>query len=83
VRGGDITIDPDPPVEGQPVIITVPHSGPWYVSGDGSGEVTEHTPNDRGEIELSAPPGHGNDTFTVTDYRDPATDGNFRVQGQN
>lgn len=78
----DITTEPDPPIEGQTVVISVPHSGPWFIARDGSGDVVECTANDRGEIELPAPPGRGGETFTVTDYRDPATDGNFSIQSQ-
>lgn len=77
--GHGITVRPNPPIEGQTVIIQVPHAGPWFIARDGSGAVTEYTANARGEIELPAPPGQGSDTFTVTDYGDPATDANFPI----
>ncbi len=79
----DISPQPNPPREGQTVVITVPHGGPWFVARDGSGEVHEYTPNDRGEIELPAPPGRGGETFTVTDYRDPATEANFNIESNS
>ncbi len=79
----DISTRPNPPMEGQTLIITVPHSGPWYVSLDGSGRSQELRANERGELELPSPPGRGGETFTVTDYRDPPTDGNFEITSQD
>jgi hypothetical protein len=74
----EITIDPNPAVEGQPVVITVAGSGPWYVGRDGSGSVTEVTPTN-GEIELLAPPGTAGQTFTVTDFGSPPTSAPFSI----
>ena len=77
---GNITTQPDPPVEGQSVVISVPHAGPWLISQDGSGVFTEVSANDRGEIDLPAPPGRGGQTFTIADGRDPVTTANFEIQ---
>lgn len=79
--GGDITTVPSPPIEGQGVVIYVPHDGPWWVSLDGSGVLTEVRPDSRGEIDLPAPPGSGGQTFTVSDRGDPSTAASFEIQG--
>lgn len=78
--GGGLRIDPDPAVEGQMVTITVPATaqGPWYVSLDPSGTLTEVTPDAQGQIEIMTP-GRGGDTFTVTNFDDPPTGASFRV----
>jgi len=78
--GGGIRIDPDPAVEGQLVTITVPATaqGPWYVSLDPSGEVTEVTPDAQGQVEIM-PPGGGGDSFTVTNFDDPPTGSSFDI----
>lgn len=80
---GNITTVPNPPVEGQSVVITVPHSGPWLISRDGSGEYSEVTADSRGEIDLPAPPGTGGQSFTISDGRDPPTHASFTVQGNS
>lgn len=74
-----VTIDPDPAVEGQPVSIKVNGPGPWYISLDGTGTITEITPQTAGEIELATPPGVGGQSFTVTDLGDPPVDGSFPI----
>ena len=76
---GDITTIPNPPVEGQSVVISVPHSGPWVISLDGSGVGTEVTANERGEIDLPSPPGGAGQSFTISDGRSPATDARFDI----
>ncbi len=74
-----VTIDPNPAIEGQPVRITVTGPGPWYISRDGSGTITEVTPQAAGEIEILSPPGVGGQSFTVTDLGDPPIDGTFPI----
>ena len=80
---GGVTIDPNPAVEGQPVRIVVTGPGPWYVSLDGSGAITEVTPQANGEIEILSPPGAGGESFTVTDLGDPPVDGSFPIVSQH
>lgn len=74
----DIRIDPDPAREGQPVTITFPHGGPWFVGVDPDGEVLEVSPGEDLQAEIAIP-GEGGETFTVTDLRDPPTEGNFNI----
>lgn len=81
-RADGVTIDPNPAVEGRPVRIVVSGPGPWYVSLDGSGTITEVTPQANGEIELLSPPGAGGQSFTVTDLGDPPVDGSFPIVSQ-
>jgi hypothetical protein len=77
-RADGVAIDPNPAVEGQPVRIVVTGPGPWYISRDGSGTLTEVTPHN-GEIELLTPPGTGGQSFTVTDLGEPPIDGSFSI----
>ncbi|MEZ5965843.1 MAG: hypothetical protein R3F56_18555 [Planctomycetota bacterium] len=81
---GDIRIDPDPAIEGQLVTITLPASasGPWYVSLDPSGTVTEVTPDGDGQVEIMAP-GVGGESFTVTNFDDPPTGASFDIVSQS
>ena len=76
---GDITTQPNPPLENQSVVIVVPHSGPWSISLDGSGVVTRYTPNERGEVDLPAPPGGGGQSFTVSDGNSPGNHATFEI----
>ncbi|HLU38358.1 MAG TPA: hypothetical protein VK081_03175 [Planctomycetota bacterium] len=62
-----IKVDPNPAIEGQPVTITVTGPGPWFIAGDPDGEIREYQPGPNNEIELTAPPGRGGGTFTITD----------------
>ncbi len=77
-RQGDITIKPDPAVEGQPVTIHVPEGGTWYVGVDGTGQIVEIKPNDKNEIELTLS-GRGGETFTVTNAGNPPTNASFDI----
>jgi hypothetical protein len=71
---GEINVDPNPAVEGQPVTITVTGPGPWYVTGNPNGDIVEYTPNQNLEIELASPPAGAGASFTVTDFGDPPSD---------
>lgn len=77
-----ISIEPNPAVEGQPVRIIVSGPGPWYISRDGSGVITELRPNASGEYELAAPPGSGGESFTITDFGNPPAAAGFPIVSQ-
>jgi hypothetical protein len=62
-----LVVEPDPAIEGQPVTITVTGPGPWTIAGNPDGELREYQPDQNNEIELSAPPGRGGGSFTITD----------------
>lgn len=80
---GDVTIEPNPALEGGLTTITVPQGeGPWYVSVDGSGELIEIHPDANGQAETRIP-GRGGETFTVTDGKVPPTEGNFDIASTN
>lgn len=69
-------ISPNPPVEGQAAIVTVPHTGPWYVyvTNHTTGALTELGPltaTTGSVLELDIPAGTGGDTLTITDEREP------------
>ena len=79
LRFGDITTQPNPPVENQSLVIVVPHPGPWSISLDGSGVITEVTADERGQIDLPAPPGVGGQSFSISDGGTPPVDANFDI----
>lgn len=72
-RAGEFEVQPDPPVEGQPVTITFPGPGPWYVREDGStGGWTEvHVDPESNTARLDAPPAMGGGSFSVSDLEIP------------
>jgi hypothetical protein len=76
-RDPQISISPNPAVAGQPVLISVPGPGPWYISVDPDGDVHEYNPTN-GEIEISTP-GTGGQTFTVTDFGSPPINETFNI----
>lgn len=76
---GGVTVNPNPPVEGEALTITVTGPGPFYISRDPDGDLVKHTPDAQGEIELSAPPGSAGQSFTVSNYADPPVDGRFTI----
>lgn len=80
---GGVKVQPNPPVEGQPVTITVTGPGPFYVSCDPDGPLVKYTPDAHGEIELTSPPGSAGQSFTVSNYADPTVDGQFVIAPQN
>ncbi len=77
-----VSVQPNPPLEGRTVTITLRGPGPWYLSRDPSGTVTEITPDAQGQVEMLAP-GSGGDFFTVTDTLDPPTGGTFQIASTN
>ncbi len=77
-----VKVQPNPPVEGQAVTITVSGPGPFYVSRDPDGDIVKYTPDAQGEIELSSPPGSAGQSFTVSNYADPTVDGQFVIAPQ-
>jgi hypothetical protein len=74
-----VSVQPNPPVEGQPVTITVTGPGPFYVSRDPDGDLTRYDADAQGEIELTTPPGAAGQSFTVSNYADPPVDGRFTI----
>jgi hypothetical protein len=74
-----VTVQPNPPVEGKGVTITVSGPGPFYVNRNPDGELLVYTPDDNGEIELAQPPGAAGESFTVSNYGNPLVDGRFTV----
>jgi hypothetical protein len=74
-----VTAEPNPPIEGQGVTLTVTGRGPFYMSRDPDGDLIELTPNSDNVIELGQPPGTAGQTFTVTNFGDPPVEGRFTI----
>jgi hypothetical protein len=74
-RTAEFKFDPDPPVEGQPVVITFPGPGPWFVREDGStGGWTEiDVDPESNTARLDAPPATGGGSISVSDIELPET----------
>lgn len=75
-----IKVEPNPAQEGQTVTITVTGPGPWFIAGNPGGEIREYTADHNNQIELTAPPGAGGDSFTITDFGDPPTDARVDIE---
>lgn len=79
VSESGVTVEPNPPIEGQGVTITVTGSGPFYINLDPDGDLVAYSPDSHGEIELLQPPGSAGQSFTVSNYDDPPVDGRFTI----
>jgi hypothetical protein len=80
---GRIDVSPDPAHEGQPVTITVTGPGPWLISRNPDGEIREYQANASGQIELTAPPGAGGESFTILNSEDPPAQARIDIVSQN
>jgi hypothetical protein len=72
---GEITVEPNPAVEGQPVVITFPGPGPWFVRREGSsdGWTEVEVDAESNTARLNFPPSPAGGSFSVSDAGTPGT----------
>ena len=80
-RWSEITIVPDPAIEGRLVRISLPGPGPWFISLDPTGEL-QPLPEDGRSAEVVAP-GEGGQTFTVVSFGPPPVAESFDIVSPN
>lgn len=71
----EIKVDPNPAVEGQPITITFPGPGPWFIRRDGTSGGWDKVAIDpeTNTARLDAPPGQGGDSFSISNLEIPET----------
>ncbi len=76
MRAGELTVTPNPVLEGQPVEVSFDGEGPLYYSVDGG--PWEEMPLTDGEGSLDAP--IGSSVLVFSDRKDPATEAGVSVE---